>query len=227
MRSDLSWACNGKRRYRNRRQRERKSEQARERDVHGNLERGSFLLTSRRETDLLTIDNWPGSSKQFDANTGGLYICHLHCLAAESTRQSHRATSCPAAPNPSRPLPAENPPGMARLDRPLSLSAQVERLLRQAIAEGRFADGKLPTEVELAEQLGVSRETVRLAAEVLRWRRTAGENSPQGNLHANVRRTCNFADRSRRSSRSWSELPRFTRAPKKPSLPRSTRSCYT
>ena len=44
---------------------------------------------------------------------------------------------------------------MPRLDRPLSLSAQVERLLRQAIAEGRFAGGKLPTEVELAEQPGL------------------------------------------------------------------------
>lgn len=54
-----------------------------------------------------------------------------------------------------------------RLDRPPSLAAQVERLLRQAIAEGRFADGRLPTEVELAEQIGVSRETIRLAAEVL------------------------------------------------------------
>jgi LacI family transcriptional regulator len=39
--------------------------------------------------------------------------------------------------------------------------------LREAIAEGRFPGGRLPTEVELAEQLGVSRETVRLAAEVL------------------------------------------------------------
>ncbi len=45
--------------------------------------------------------------------------------------------------------------------------AQVEQALRQAISEDRFPDGKLPTEVELAEQLGVSRETVRLAAEVL------------------------------------------------------------
>lgn len=62
---------------------------------------------------------------------------------------------------------ADNLRDMPRLDRPLSLSAQVERLLRQAIAEGRFAGGRLPTEVELAEQLGVSRETVRLAAEVL------------------------------------------------------------
>jgi LacI family transcriptional regulator len=45
--------------------------------------------------------------------------------------------------------------------------AQVEQALRQAIAEDYFPNGKLPTEVELAEQLGVSRETVRLAAEIL------------------------------------------------------------
>jgi LacI family transcriptional regulator len=49
----------------------------------------------------------------------------------------------------------------------LSLAAQVEQVLRQALAEGRWANGRLPTEVELAEQLGVSRETVRLAAEAL------------------------------------------------------------
>lgn len=55
----------------------------------------------------------------------------------------------------------------SRLDRPLSLTARVERALRQAIADGRFPGGRLPTEVELAEQLGVSRETVRLAAENL------------------------------------------------------------
>jgi LacI family transcriptional regulator len=54
-----------------------------------------------------------------------------------------------------------------RLDRPSSLTARVEQLLREAIAAGRFGDGRLPTEVELAEQLGVSRETVRLAAQVL------------------------------------------------------------
>src|SRR6516225_10612262 len=57
--------------------------------------------------------------------------------------------------------------GLTRLVRPVSLVAQVEQLLRQAIAEGRWAGGRLPTEVDLAEQLGVSRETVRLAAEVL------------------------------------------------------------
>jgi LacI family transcriptional regulator len=54
-----------------------------------------------------------------------------------------------------------------RLDRPACLTTRVEQMLRQAIAEGRFPDGRLPTEVELAKQLGVSRETVRLAAENL------------------------------------------------------------
>src|SRR5437899_1516373 len=56
---------------------------------------------------------------------------------------------------------------LARIARPLSLAAQVEQVLRQAIADGRWGAGRLPTEVELAEQLGVSRETVRLAAESL------------------------------------------------------------
>lgn len=60
-----------------------------------------------------------------------------------------------------------SPTIFARVNRPLSLVAQVEQALRQAIAEDRFPDGKLPTEVELAEQLSVSRETVRLAAETL------------------------------------------------------------
>src|SRR6266849_2022923 len=54
-----------------------------------------------------------------------------------------------------------------RLDRPTSLMRRVEQMLRQAISEGQFPDGRLPTEVELAGQLGVSRETVRLAAEIL------------------------------------------------------------
>src|SRR5262245_66249201 len=70
-----------------------------------------------------------------------------------------------------RPRQRSKPPdpttSLGRIDRPLSLSAQVEQLLRQAIAAGRWPSGRLPTEVELAEQLGVSRETVRLAAEVL------------------------------------------------------------
>jgi len=67
----------------------------------------------------------------------------------------------------SRRSPPRNSSSFQRLDRPLSMVAQVEQVLRQAIAEDRFPNGKLPTEVELAEQLGVSRETVRLAAEAL------------------------------------------------------------
>jgi DNA-binding LacI/PurR family transcriptional regulator len=62
---------------------------------------------------------------------------------------------------------SEQPSEFDRLDRPPRLVSRVEQLLRQAITEGRFPDGRLPTEVELAEQLGVSRETVRLAAEEL------------------------------------------------------------
>ena len=54
-----------------------------------------------------------------------------------------------------------------RITRPLSLQAQVEQILRDAIKEGRFPSDRLPTEVELADQLGVSRETVRRATETL------------------------------------------------------------
>src|SRR5712691_3711597 len=57
--------------------------------------------------------------------------------------------------------------GVERIARPLSLVAQVEQILRDAIAAGRFPGDRLPTEVELAEQLGVSRETVRRACEAL------------------------------------------------------------
>ncbi len=56
---------------------------------------------------------------------------------------------------------------LPRLARSMSLIAQAEQSLRTAIAEGQFPTGRLPTEVELAEQLGVSRETVRLATVVL------------------------------------------------------------
>lgn len=54
-------------------------------------------------------------------------------------------------------------PVLGRIARPLSLVAQVEQRLRDAIAAGRFPGDRLPTEVELAEQLGISRETVRRA----------------------------------------------------------------
>jgi DNA-binding LacI/PurR family transcriptional regulator len=56
--------------------------------------------------------------------------------------------------------------GLGRIDRPLTLRARVEQVLREAILEGRWAE-RLPTEVELADELGVSRETVRRAAETL------------------------------------------------------------
>jgi DNA-binding LacI/PurR family transcriptional regulator len=68
---------------------------------------------------------------------------------------------------PKRSAPDETSGGMPRIARPLSLVAQVEQLLRDAIASGRFPGDRLPTEVELAEQLGVSRETVRRACEEL------------------------------------------------------------
>jgi len=71
-------------------------------------------------------------------------------------------------PNDARqPLPADDASEFGRLDRPQYLTSRVEQLLRQAIDEGRFGEGRLPTEMELAKQLGVSRETVRLAAENL------------------------------------------------------------
>lgn len=56
---------------------------------------------------------------------------------------------------------------LIRLERPSSLVAQVEQVLREAIKAGAFPSDRLPTEVELAEQLGVSRETVRRATETL------------------------------------------------------------
>ncbi len=56
---------------------------------------------------------------------------------------------------------------LQRISRPQTLIGQVELTLRRAIAEGQFPDDRLPTAVELAEQLGVSRETVRLALDSL------------------------------------------------------------
>ncbi len=56
---------------------------------------------------------------------------------------------------------------ISRIERPLTLIAQVEQTLRRAINEGVFPGDRLPTTVELSEQLGVSRETVRLALETL------------------------------------------------------------
>ncbi len=69
-------------------------------------------------------------------------------------------------PRPSRRRSTEND-SLHRIERPLTLFAQVEQTLRRAVAEGVFAGDRLPTMVQLAEQLGVSRETVRLALEAL------------------------------------------------------------
>jgi len=57
--------------------------------------------------------------------------------------------------------------GLDRLARPQTLLSRTEKVLREAIARGEFAGNRLPAAAELAEQLGVSRETVRLAQESL------------------------------------------------------------
>jgi len=62
---------------------------------------------------------------------------------------------------PRRPAP------LGRLARPQSLLQRTEQVLRDAIARGDFGGNRLPAAEELAEQLGVSRETVRLAQENL------------------------------------------------------------
>jgi DNA-binding LacI/PurR family transcriptional regulator len=56
---------------------------------------------------------------------------------------------------------------LGRLDRAQTLVSQTERVLREALARGHFPGNRLPSAVELAEQLGVSRETVRLAEAAL------------------------------------------------------------
>lgn len=56
---------------------------------------------------------------------------------------------------------------MDRLVRPQTLLSQTEQVLREAIAKGRFPGNRLPAASELAEELGVSRETVRQAEEAL------------------------------------------------------------
>src|SRR5262245_45701244 len=66
-----------------------------------------------------------------------------------------------------KPSAAGTESGVVRIARPLSLVAQVEQILREAIGTGKFSSDRLPTEVELADQLGVSRETVRRATETL------------------------------------------------------------
>jgi DNA-binding LacI/PurR family transcriptional regulator/DNA-binding transcriptional regulator YhcF (GntR family) len=81
-----------------------------------------------------------------------------------------------------------------RIERPISLVAQVEKTLRSAISNSAFRDGRLPSALQLAEQFGVSRETVRLAFEALerdglvikRRRRGTFVNSPGINREMTV-----------------------------------------
>jgi DNA-binding LacI/PurR family transcriptional regulator len=61
----------------------------------------------------------------------------------------------------------DRPKGFRRLERGRTLLSRTEQVLREAIARGDFAGGRLPPASEIAEQLGVSRETVRLAQETL------------------------------------------------------------
>jgi len=56
---------------------------------------------------------------------------------------------------------------LGRIARPQTLLSRTEQVLRDAIARGEFSGNRLPAAAELAEQLGVSRETVRLAQESL------------------------------------------------------------
>src|SRR5437762_5582945 len=77
-------------------------------------------------------------------------------------KKSRRLSARPPAD-----APATSRGAVGRIERPLRLVDQVEQILREAIAAGRFPGDRLPTEVDLAEQLGVSRETVRRATESL------------------------------------------------------------
>lgn len=61
----------------------------------------------------------------------------------------------------------EQKPKLNRIHKAPNLLQQVEAILREAILQRRFTGNRLPPEVQLAEQLGVSRETVRRAAESL------------------------------------------------------------
>src|SRR3989442_5839344 len=57
----------------------------------------------------------------------------------------------------------KHPKSIGRLARPQTLLSQTERVLREAIQRGEFEGNRIPAAAELAEEIGVSRETVRLA----------------------------------------------------------------
>lgn len=85
-------------------------------------------------------------------------LLHIHTILCKRVFMAKKRTA---------PKPIEEENSIQRIERPLTLVDQVEQLLRDAIQTGKFTGDKLPTEVELAEQLGVSRETVRRATEKL------------------------------------------------------------
>lgn len=96
---------------------------------------------------------------------------------------------------------------LPRLDRPLSLVARTERLLREAIRGGRFPDGRLPSAVELAGQLGVSRETVRKAEEILEREGLLEKYRRKGTLLRPPPMTLAPAPRSRRIAYLQTDYP--------------------
>ena len=96
---------------------------------------------------------------------------------------------------------------LPRLERPLSLVARTERILREAIREGRFADGRLPSAVELAGQLGVSRETVRKAEEILEREGLLAKYRRKGTLLQAPPMTLAPAPRSKRIAYLQTDYP--------------------
>lgn len=79
---------------------------------------------------------------------------------------SSKAKESQTLPKPNSDLDAK-PAALGNVHRPVALVSQVEQAIRKAIEDFAFPGGRLPTLIDLAEQLRVSRETVRLALESL------------------------------------------------------------
>jgi GntR family transcriptional regulator len=73
------------------------------------------------------------------------------------------------------------PPALPRLNRSLSISRQIEGILREQIVSGEYADGdRLPTEDELSALYRVSRPTVRQALDGLEGERLVRREQGRG-----------------------------------------------